>query len=319
MTTAYLYVLGSLVIACTAKVARLPVKGESLAATAFHLETGGKGFNLAFGAYRLGATVRGILPRGDDFLGDFAARSVAACGLSPDMTRIFPGQTGSGIGFTDAAGDNALAIFAGANALPRAGDIRKDAADIAGAALVLAQFELCDTAIAEGFSIARAAGVPTLLNPSPFRPIPADILSATSIILVNEIEAADLARDLGIAPAGTAAMWIEAAPNLADALRARGPEVLVVTLGDQGVVAVQEGCAPHYQPAFPVSALDALGAGDAFTAGFAVSLVEGRPFEDAVRRGAACGALAVTKFGVSDALPAEAEVEALMERCSRPG
>ena len=120
-------------------------------------------------------------------------------------------------------------------------------------------------------------------------------------------------------PAETAADWLNVIPTLADALRAKGPETLVVTLGEFGAVAVHSGRALVYQPAFPVSMVDALGAGDAFAAGFAVSLIERRPFDEALRRGAACGAFAVTKFGVYDAFPLLADVEAFTERCSRPG
>lgn len=307
----YLYVLGSLVVACSVKVPRLPVKGESLAASAFTVEIGGKGFNLALGSLRLGADVRGLLPCGDDLFGELARRGVEAAGLSPDMVRRFAGATGSGIGFAEPGGDNALAIFAGANRLPAAADIREEESVIAGAAMVLAQFELGDAAIAEGFAIARAAGVPTLLNPSPYRPISAEILARTSILVVNEVEAADLARQAGLDAPSQTEGWHSAFPVLAKAMRDQGIGTLVVTLGGDGVLAGNGG-EPLYQAAFRVKAIDALGAGDAFTAGLAVSLSEGRPMRDALRRGAACGALAVVKLGVYEALPWRAEMEALI-------
>ena len=48
------FVVGSFVVACSVKVARLPRAGESLAASAFVAEPGGKGFNLALALHRLG-------------------------------------------------------------------------------------------------------------------------------------------------------------------------------------------------------------------------------------------------------------------------
>jgi ribokinase len=308
----YVYILGSLVVACSAKVPRLPVEGESLAASAFTLEIGGKGFNLALGATRLGGAVRGLLPYGDDLLGDIVELIVAESGIPGDMLRQFPGKTGSGIGFADSGGHNTLAIFAGVNQSPMADHIQADKDAISGAALVAAQFELGDAAICEGFAIARSAGVATLLNPSPFRPIPPGILSSTSIMLVNEIEAADLAGQLGIAAPENAVNWARILPDLAAALSQHGPDTLIVTLGEDGVLAISGDEPQLFQAAFRVKAVDALGAGDAFAAGFATSLVEGRPLAEALRRGSACGALAATKLGVYDALPGLNEVEALI-------
>jgi hypothetical protein len=67
--------------------------------------------------------------------------------------------------------------------------------------------------------------------------------------------------------------------------------------------------APLHQPAFEVETVDTLGAGDAFAAGLAVSLVEGHGWALALRRAAACGALATRKIGVFDALPTRDELE----------
>ena len=56
-------------------------------------------------------------------------------------------------------------------------------------------------------------------------------------------------------------------------------------------------------PAFPVKAVDTVAAGDAFNAGLAVALAEGRGLPDAVRWAAAAGAIAVTHIGAQDAMP----------------
>ena len=70
------FVLGSFVAACSAKVARLPVAGESLFASNFVLEPGGKGFNLAAGTRRLGLATDGLLAIGDDLFADFCEGSI---------------------------------------------------------------------------------------------------------------------------------------------------------------------------------------------------------------------------------------------------
>ncbi|KMO34661.1 ribokinase [Methylobacterium tarhaniae] len=311
-----LFVLGSFVVACSATVARLPRAGESLEAQAFLVEPGGKGLNLAVGARRLGAAVDGLLAIGDDALAALAGPALDRAGLPAAMLHGFPGPTGAGIGFTDAAGENCLAVHPGANARLGPAEVGRVADRIARADLVLAQFEVGDAAIAETFRIARAAGVRTLLNPSPFR-MPGQeiraskILAATTILVVNAVEAAAFAAALGLdSPEGRTEP--DAFGALAEALLACGPALVVVTVGAGGALAFQAGHPALVQPAFPVAAVDTLGAGDAFTAGLAVGLAEGRPLAESLRLAAACGACVVCRKGVFDALPDRDAVAALL-------
>ncbi len=311
-----LFVLGSFVVACSATVDRLPRAGESLRAQAFLVEPGGKGLNLAVGARRLGATIDGLLAIGDDPLAALAAPALDRAGLPAAMLHRFAGPTGAGIGFTDAAGENCLAVHPGANARLGPGEVRAAAERIARSALVLAQFEVGDEAVAEAFGIARAAGVRTLLNPSPFRMPPREILADTAILVVNAVEAAAFGAALAVpVPDGGRGLdetSPEAWAGLAQALLASGPDLVVVTLGAGGALAFRAGQPALVQPAFPVTAVDTLGAGDAFTAGLAVGLAAGRPLAESLRLGAACGACVVRRKGVFEALPDRAAVAALL-------
>jgi ribokinase len=306
-----LFVLGSFVVACSATVARLPRAGESLEAQAFLVEPGGKGLNLAVGARRLGASVDGILAVGDDALAALAGPALDRAGLRPEMLRRFPGPTGAGIGFTDASGENCLAVHPGANARLGAAEMRDAAERVARSTLVLAQFEVGDEAVSEMFRIARAAGRRTLLNPSPFRMPSPEILAATAILVVNAVEAAAFGAALGV-PVREGAAASSAFEVLAGALHARGPDLVVVTLGASGALAFQAGRPALVQPAFPVPAVDTLGAGDAFTVGLAVGLAGGRSLPESLRLAAACGACVVRHKGVFDALPDRAAIAALL-------
>jgi len=304
------FVLGSFVAACSAKVEQLPRPGESLRAQSFMLEAGGKGFNLAVGARRLGAAVDGALAVGDDFFAQLARPALADAGLSTDMLRIYPGATGSGVGFTDKAGENCLAVYPGANLLLSAADMRSKSEAIARARLVLAQFEIGNEPIAEAFRLARRTGTLTLLNPSPYRDVPAEILAHTSILVLNRVEAIHIGSALQIAKASDAAPDdVASLRSLAQQLLAHGPETVLVTLGAEGALACRRDGTMLHQPAFAVDVVDTLGAGDAFSAGLAVSLAEDRPFEECLTRAAACGAMAARRLGVLQALPDRAELE----------
>lgn len=307
MNGGVVFVLGSFVAACCAKVAHLPRPGESLAAEAFTLEPGGKGFNLAVGARRLGATVAGLLAVGDDLFARLARQALREAGLPESMLRQYKGATGSGIGFTDACGENCLAVHPGANLYLSARDVAAAGSALARAKLVLAQFEIADEPVVEAFVRARASGAATLLNPSPFRPIDARILAHTSILVINRVEAAHLAHAFGLREPDC-----DSFGALAAALLARGPEAVIVTLGADGAIAYRREGTPLRQPAFKMAAVDTLGAGDAFSAGLAAGLVENRPWPDCLRRAAACGALATRQLGVFEALPTRTELESFL-------
>jgi ribokinase len=310
MAEASIFILGSFVAAFSAKIPRLPAAGESLRAEHFLLEAGGKGFNLAAGARRLGAAVDGIFAVGDDFLAGLAAPAFATAGLAQTVLLRKTGPTGAGIGFIDRAGETCLAIHPGANEQLGAADIAAAAPRIANASLLLAQFEIPDAPIAAAFAVARRAGGLTLLNPSPFRPIAPEILADTSILVVNQVEASQLAASLAVPAAAAPADYARLAETLAGA----GPRLLVVTLGAAGAIAFNGQAAPLRQPAFAIAAIDSLGAGDAFTAAFAVALSRQSGLSNALRRAAAAGAIAASRHGVLAALPTPAELEALLTR-----
>lgn len=297
-----IFVLGSFVVSCSAKVPRFPRPGESLAAETVTIEPGGKGLNQAIMARRLGAVVDGLLAVGDDLAAAFAPPALERANLPRSMLVRVAGSTGSGVGFTDGSGETCLAVASGANLALSADHVRQRAPAIADAALVTAQFEIGDAPIEAAFQLARQAGVPTLLNPSPFRTIPAAILALTSILIVNETEARGLAAALGREQEG-ATEPERFADNLGPALLERGPRLVVLTRGAAGALAVAADAAPIAQPGFAVETVDSLGAGDAFATTLGVRLAMGRSLSEALRDAAIAGALTTTRQGVFDALP----------------
>jgi ribokinase len=307
-----IFVLGSFVVACSAKVARFPRPGESLAAETVTIEPGGKGLNQAIMARRLGAAVDGLLAVGDDLAAAFAPPALERAGLPPSMLVRLAGHTGSGVGFTDAHGETCLAVASGANLALSADHVRQRARAIADAALVTAQFEIGDAPIEAAFALARQAGVATLLNPSPYRAIPPAILALSSILIINETEARGLAGALGLGQNGAAEPQ-RFARELGPALLERGPRLVVLTRGAAGALAVAADADLVVQAGFPVDAIDSLGAGDAFAATLGVRLAMERPLPEALRDAAAAGALTTTRNGVFDALPTAEAIAALSQ------
>lgn len=301
------FVLGSFVAAITLRVARLPIAGESVLADTLRIDPGGKGFNVAVGLARLGAATDGVIAIGDDRFGEMAGEALRRFGLPETMLIRCAKATGTGVGLIDAEGENLIAVHPGANLDLAPEHIARAADRIARAGSLLAQFEIGDAPIAAAFAAARPAGVRTLLNPSPYRPIPSAILTATDILIVNHAEAQRLARDLGGDDAREG--WQH---DLAQRLFAQGVEALVVTEGRAGARVWRTGAEPLFQPAFAVASIDTVGAGDAFLAGLAVTLAEGADWTQALRAASACGAMATLGSGVLDHLPSRGQLRAFL-------
>ncbi|WP_209441973.1 ribokinase [Neoroseomonas oryzicola] len=276
------------------RVPRFPKPGETLAATALEHFHGGKGSNQAVAAARSGAEVTLAACIGRDAAGDAALALWAGEGIDATAVRREAGApTGTALILLDAAGENEIVILAGANARLAPEDARPAAA---GAALVVAQLETPVEATIAAFLAARAAGGRTLLNAAPAGDLPAALLAATDILVVNETEAERLAGKGG------------APSELAAALAPRFGSGVVLTAGAAGAFwAGRDGGALHL-PAPPTQVADSTGAGDAFVGAMAAALAEGLPMEGALRRGVIAGSLACRSLGAVPSLPRRAEI-----------
>jgi 5-dehydro-2-deoxygluconokinase len=90
-----------------------------------------------------------------------------------------------------------------------------------------------------------------------------------------------------------------------------GIELAIVKLGGQGVMAAWEGGSERFPPV-RVHVVNALGAGDAFGAGVCHGLLEGWDVPRTIRFASAAGAHVAARLACADAMPDEAEVEALL-------
>jgi ribokinase len=88
--------------------------------------------------------------------------------------------------------------------------------------------------------------------------------------------------------------------------------LLAVTLGEEGAVLLEHGHEVARATPPKVDALDGTAAGDAFTACLAVSLLEGRDREEALRRSCAAGAIAASRFGAQPSLPTAVEIDEIL-------
>ncbi len=296
-------VIGSINMDLVVRCPRHPRPGETVLGSDFDTYPGGKGANQAVAAARAagsgpGSLAVAMLGRvGDDGFGRTLLQGMADAGVAVEGVRVDPDHpTGVAVITVDASGENAIVVAPGANGYVSAADVEAAAPLIAGARFVLLQLEIPLPAVARAVQLARQAGVGVLLDPAPAppAPLPGDLLAGVEVVTPNEGEAEALT---GVAAGDTAG-----AMAAARALLDRGCRRALVTLGARGAVLAVAGDGPRLIPGFKVRAVDATGAGDAFSGALAVALAEGRNWEQAVRFAHAAAALAVTRRGAQSSL-----------------
>lgn len=267
-------VVGSYGVGLTVELDRMPDAGETIVGRTFRIDHGGKGSNQAIGAARLGADVDFLTMLGDDAFGRAAIALWEEEGVRA-QAMLAPAATMAAPILVEPGGENRIVVVPGAleHLTPAHVDAFSDR--IAAADICVVQLEIPVWTALYALEVAGAAGVRTILNPAPAPPEP--IAPHCDYVTPNETEA----------------------PSV------RGCDAtLVLTLGDDGAELRGERI-----PAFPAEPVDTTGAGDAFTAAFAVALAEGVEEREAVRWGCAAGAHMVEHQGVVPGLPTRAELE----------
>jgi ribokinase len=299
-------VVGSVNVDLVVRGERLPAPGATVTGGTFERHQGGKGGNQAVAAARLGRPTFLIAAVGDDEFGAEAGASLAAGGVEvAGLATITGAPTGVALILVDAAGENLISVASGANhrlgpamvadALDRLGSLDGDVA--------LISREIPAETVVAALEAARRAGATTVLNPAPADVLTAADLHAVDVLTPNRGELAACAGGVGEdAPEALARRLLEAGVRRA----------VVVTLGSGGALLVPaDGPAVHVA-GHVVRAVDATGAGDAFSGALAVGLAEGRPIEEAVRRATVAAALSTTVPGARDGMPTLETLEAAL-------
>jgi ribokinase len=273
-------VFGSVNIDLVARVERLPRAGETVLATSFTTSPGGKGANQALAARRAGASVALYAAVGDDAFAATALANLRAEGV--DLRGVATVNAPTGVAMIDvgAKGDNFITVAAGANADARAAMVPDSA--LGPDATVLLQLETPLRAVASVASRARARRARTILNAAPAARIPAALIAALDVLIVNQREAAVIANVLDL-PSGPTAF--------ARALSRKFAVATIVTVGRRGAIAAV-GDSRYVVPAPQVDALDSVGAGDAFVGALAAALDRRNEWPRALASAVAAGSLA---------------------------
>lgn len=314
--------------------------------SAFRPVPGGAPANAAVAAARLGAKSAFIGKVGDEAFGHHLAEVLAAEGVDVRGVR-FDEEARTTIAFIAKPDENhAEFVFyrnPGADTRLRADELDRgllSTSKVLHFGLLSLSEEPIRSATWEAVRVARAGGAlisfdvnfrPTLWrNPREAYDQAMSMLSHADLVKLNEIEI-ELVTDVRLTPhdfemkAGdpeSKVRQLEAKIRPAvQSVLGRGPKLCVVTFGPFGSYFQTAECA-GFVPGFRVKAVDALGCGDAFTAGLLWQLVgsgdwQSRLRDDRLREilqyANAVGAITAQTAGVIPALPRAAQVERFLQ------
>ncbi len=244
--------------------------GETVHATDFHSELGGKGFNQAVAAARQGAEVSFLAAVGADDAEKVRA-FLSAEGIKAMVVGKATPSAHAAI-LTDGTGETRVTVFPGARL--DVSDVEPFAEAIASADILLLTNEVPEEVNVRAAEIASSAGVKIVLNPAPARALPAALISRVALFTPNEFETAGLEHVRG---------------------------EVVETLGAKGCRIHSTGAVV---PAVPCGeAVDSTGAGDTFNGVLAVRLAEGLPLAAACAEANAAAAQSVAVRHVLPSIP----------------
>lgn len=283
-----IYTLGSINIDHVYHVPHLAKAGETLAATGYTKGLGGKGANQSVAASKAGAKVFHVGAIGPESA--WVLDELQRYGVNTSSVLQINTPTGHAIIQVDPAAENNIILYPGANRQITDSHATRALASARPGDILLVQNET--SAQSATIRLAADMGLRVLYTPAPFDLAPLQrAIPYVHLLLMNEGEAAEMARALG------------SLPNCN----------VIITKGADGAEWHSPTTNPLFIPSFPVNPIDTTGAGDCFAGTIAAALDAGLSPTQALRRATAAAALQVTREGAATAMPTAKEVDSFLE------
>jgi len=220
----------------------------------------------------------------------------SAEGINTHIDQVADSYTGSAYIFIDDnTGDNAIIVCPGAAMSISRAFVEGARAVIESADVFVTQLEQPLDAAQFALSIARTAGVTTILNTAPAEPVSDEVFSLCDYVTPNETEVE--------AYTGIKVVSIADAKKAADVLLAKGEQGALLHSAEQSV---------HIPAVMAGDVIETTGAGDAFNGGFAAALSQGQSPVDAAHFACAVAGLSVTRPGTAPSMPTRDDVDSLL-------
>ncbi len=271
--------------------------GETVHANSMFVEPGGKAYNQAVAASRLGADVIFIGAMGNDDSQKLCCENLKSENVLPIIEIIADKNTAFACVLTDSKGENRVSVFGGAAEQLSKGFIYKHEELISRCSCMLLSLEAPIDTIRTALNICKKYDVFTILNPAPAIPLELELLLSVDLITPNLQEATSLLRLQNQTDIKT----------LAKSLNQHGFRKAVVTLGENGSLVLDDSYAWLF-PALPSKAVDTTGAGDTFNAALAVFIAEGHSLFESAIYATNASSFCVSHANVMDSLPTKKQL-----------
>ncbi len=298
-------VFGSMNVDLITPVKDFPHPGETVLCTSDYVSrSGGKGANQAVAAMRAGAKTVMVGKVGDDAFGrrsvnNLKNQGIWTTGIGISDTR----PTGCATIAVNAQGENTIVVAPGANLEATSDQVPDEV--LVSKNVVLTQLECAPKETFSVLARAEAKGCVTILNASPAGHIPKEALPNIDYLIVNEIEALQLARGVGIEDTDPRAI----ARKISDA----GQHSCIITLAAKGAIAANKN-GVFSIGALDVEVVDTTGAGDTFCGIFAAAILAGQSSLIALHRASVGAGLSCMALGAQDSAPAKDDIDAHLSR-----
>ncbi len=308
MGRSLIYAVGRAIVDLYGDAAHQPLKDVAV----FNKYVGGSAANTAVGLARLGQPVGMISCVGRDPFGDFIQEQLQREGIDTQMlARTDRYQTGVAFAALFPPHDSEVWFLGvpNANAALEIADVDWEAAEAAQAFVIGGSALAAPSSravVMRLIAIAKARQVPWFFDVD-WRPVYWHTADDEPVAIYREaLEGATavLANAPELAWVGQSDQWREAA----DRLLALGVHEVVAKRGKEGAWIISRDGAVH-APAYAVSVVNTLGAGDGFGAGFVDGYLRGLERQARLEFANACGAIVVTRHSCSQAMPTRREVE----------
>ena len=286
------------------QVSHIPARGETVGEGRFSQTFGGKGANQALAAARSGGNVVFVACVGKDSSGETAINSFSEEGINTQfMSQTDKEGTGTALIFVGDDGENSITVAPGANYFLDRAQVDAASHELKTSGLILMQLEIPMDTVEYVLEKAQGWDVPVMLNPAPAKPLSDVALSRIHTLVVNETEAEIVS--------GKKLDGDESLANISSVLRAKGPQVVIVTLGAKGAYIDSDEFTGHIA-GNKVETLDTTAAGDVFCGALTTAMSQNQSIDKAVTFACAAAAIAVTRLGAQPSVPYKNEITEFM-------
>lgn len=283
---------------------RFPKPGETIFGRGFEMFPGGKGANQAVSCAKLGGVTYFLGKMGNDDFHDLLNKSLSENGVKvEDVIVENNAHTGVALISVDGTGENEIIVISGTNMMFTEEDLLLKKDYFSRAKVVLTQLEIPIKTVTLAAKLAKENNSIFILNPAPAAELSDELLSQVDYITPNESELELLSKHIISDKAS--------AEQAAKTLLKRGVKNVIVTIGEEGSLLVNNERTEHFET-HKVKAVDTTAAGDSFNGALAYLLSIGKTIDEAIHFANYSAALSVTKPGAQNSMPTFKEVSALL-------